>query len=132
MFLGIYLLCLWGVYEFTNPKGTFALLAESTISVFLTSTLYLFSFIVTPFYIMAITRLYLQKVPVEDVLLEEGLDYSKRKQINVFPKHRWKFIGVYIVGIITAGMVVAFIVTFISNSYKEPIIMSTAGIYQKA
>ena len=23
-----------GVYEFTNPKGTFALLAESTISVF--------------------------------------------------------------------------------------------------
>lgn len=47
------------------------------------------------------------------------------------PKHRWKFIGVYIVGIITAGMVVAFIVTFISNSYKEPIIMSTAGIYQK-
>ena len=40
------------------------------------------------------------------------------------PKHRWKFIGVYIVGIITAGMVVAFIVTFISNSYKEPIIMA--------
>ncbi|MBL3199571.1 glycerophosphodiester phosphodiesterase, partial [Klebsiella pneumoniae] len=60
VFLGMYLLCLWGVYEFTNPKGTFALLAESTISVFLTSTLYLFSFIVTPFYIMAITRLYLQ------------------------------------------------------------------------
>ena len=50
-----------GVYEFTNPKGTFALLAESTISVFLTSTLYLFSFIVTPFYIMAITRLYFTK-----------------------------------------------------------------------
>ncbi len=50
-----------GVYEFTNPEGTFALLAESTISVFLTSTLYLFSFIMTPFYIMALTRLYLQK-----------------------------------------------------------------------
>ena len=84
MFLGMYLLCLWGVYEFTNPKGTFALLAESTISVFLTSTLYLFSFIVTPFYIMAITRLYLQKVPVEDVLLEEGLDYSKTKADKCF------------------------------------------------
>ena len=82
--LGIYLLCLWGVYEFTNPKGTFALLAESTMSVFLTSTLYLFSFIVTPFYIMAITRLYLQKVPVEDVLLEEGLDYSKTKADKCF------------------------------------------------
>ena len=130
--MGIYLLCLWGVYEFTNPKGTFALLAESTISVFLTSTLYLFSFIVTPFYIMAITRLYLQKVPVEDVLLEEGLDYSKTKADKCFfQKHRWKFIGVYIVGIITAGMVVAFIVTFISNSYKEPIIMAHRGIYQK-
>ncbi len=84
LFLGIYLLCLWGVYEFTNPKGTFALLAESTMSVFLTSTLYLFSFIVTPFYIMAITRLYLQKVPVEDVLLEEGLDYSKTKADKCF------------------------------------------------
>ena len=132
MFLGIYLLCLWGVYEFTNPKGTFALLAESTISVFLTSTLYLFSFIVTPFYIMAITRLYLQKVPVEDVLLEEGLDYSKTKADKCFfQKHRWKFIGVYIVGIITAGMVVAFIVTFISNSYKEPIIMAHRGYISK-
>ncbi|WP_242229994.1 glycerophosphoryl diester phosphodiesterase membrane domain-containing protein [Bacillus cereus group sp. BfR-BA-01329] len=132
IFLGIYLLCLWGVYEFTNPKGTFALLAESTISVFLTSTLYLFSFIVTPFYIMAITRLYLQKVPVEDVLLEEGLDYSKTKADKCFfQKHRWKFIGVYIVGIITAGMVVAFIVTFISNSYKEPIIMAHRGYISK-
>ncbi|MGE7848685.1 glycerophosphoryl diester phosphodiesterase membrane domain-containing protein [Bacillus cereus] len=132
MFLGMYLLCLWGVYEFTNPKGTFALLAESTISVFLTSTLYLFSFIVTPFYIMAITRLYLQKVPVEDVLLEEGLDYSKTKADKCFfQKHRWKFIGVYIVGIITAGMVVAFIVTFISNSYKEPIIMAHRGYISK-
>ncbi|MEC2523636.1 glycerophosphoryl diester phosphodiesterase membrane domain-containing protein, partial [Bacillus thuringiensis] len=132
VFLGIYLLCLWGIYEFTNPKGTFALLAESTISVFLTSTLYLFSFIVTPFYIMAITRLYLQKVPVEDVLLEEGLDYSKTKADKCFfQKHRWKFIGVYIVGIITAGMVVAFIVTFISNSYKEPIIMAHRGYISK-
>ncbi|MGG1328653.1 glycerophosphodiester phosphodiesterase [Bacillus tropicus] len=132
IFLGIYLLCLWGVYEFTNPKGTFALLAESTISVFLTSTLYLFSFIVTPFYIMAITRLYLQKVPVEEVLLEEGLDYSKTKADKCFfQKHRWKFIGVYIVGIITAGMVVAFIVTFISNSYKEPIIMAHRGYISK-
>jgi len=132
LFLGIYLLCLWGVYEFTNPKGTFALLAESTMSVFLTSTLYLFSFIVTPFYIMAITRLYLQKVPVEDVLLEEGLDYSKTKADKCFfQKHRWKFIGVYIVGIITAGMVVAFIVTFISNSYKEPIIMAHRGYISK-
>ncbi|HDR7776554.1 TPA: glycerophosphodiester phosphodiesterase [Bacillus tropicus] len=132
IFLGIYLLCLWGVYEFTNPKGTFALLAESTISVFLTSTLYLCSFIVTPFYIMAITRLYLQKVPVEDVLLEEGLDYSKTKADKCFfQKHRWKFIGVYIVGIITAGMVVAFIVTFISNSYKEPIIMAHRGYISK-
>lgn len=132
VFFGIYLLCLWGVYEFTNPKGTFALLAESTISVFLTSTLYLFSFIVTPFYIMAITRLYLQKVPVEDVLLEEGLDYSKTKADKCFfQKHRWKFISVYIVGIITAGMVVAFIVTFISNSYKEPIIMAHRGYISK-
>ncbi|MGN4673810.1 glycerophosphoryl diester phosphodiesterase membrane domain-containing protein [Bacillus cereus group sp. MYBK106-1] len=132
IFLGIYLLCLWGVYEFTNPKGTFALLAESTISVFLTSTLYLFSFIVTPFYIMAITRLYLQKVPVEDVLLEEGLDYSKTKADKCFfQKHRWKFIGVYIVGIITAGMVVAFIVTFITNTYKEPIIMAHRGYISK-
>ncbi|PFN21489.1 glycerophosphoryl diester phosphodiesterase membrane domain-containing protein [Bacillus cereus] len=132
VFLGMYLLCLWGVYEFTNPKGTFALLAESTISVFLTSTLYLFSFIVTPFYIMAITRLYLQKVPVEDVLLEEGLDYSKTKADKCFfQKHRWKFIGVYIVGIMTAGMVVAFIVTFISNSYKEPIIMAHRGYISK-
>ncbi|KAB2442756.1 glycerophosphoryl diester phosphodiesterase membrane domain-containing protein [Bacillus luti] len=132
VFFGIYLLCLWGVYEFTNPQGTFALLAESTISVFLTSTLYLFSFIVTPFYIMAITRLYLQKVPVEDVLLEEGLDYSKTKADKCFfQKHRWKFISVYIVGIITAGMVVAFIVTFISNSYKEPIIMAHRGYISK-
>jgi glycerophosphoryl diester phosphodiesterase len=132
VFWGIYLLCLWGVYEFTNPKGTFALLAESTMSVFLTSTLYLFSFIVTPFYIMAITRLYLQKVPVEDVLLEEGLDYSKTKADKCFfKKHRWKFIGVYIVGIITAGMVVAFIVTFISNTYKEPIIMAHRGYISK-
>ncbi|QWU43529.1 MULTISPECIES: glycerophosphoryl diester phosphodiesterase membrane domain-containing protein [Bacillus] len=132
VFWGIYLLCLWGVYEFTSPKGTFALLAESTMSVFLTSTLYLFSFIVTPFYIMAITRLYLQKVPVEDVLLEEGLDYSKTKADKCFfQKHRWKFISVYIVGIITAGMVVAFIVTFISNSYKEPIIMAHRGYISK-
>ncbi|EJR53049.1 hypothetical protein IIO_06066 [Bacillus cereus VD115] len=132
VFFGIYLLCLWGVYEFTNPEGTFALLAESTISVFLTSTLYLFSFIVTPFYIMAITRLYLQKVPVEDVLLEEGLDYSKTKADKCFfQKHRWKFISVYIVGIITSGMVVAFIVTFISNSYKEPIIMAHRGYISK-
>jgi glycerophosphoryl diester phosphodiesterase len=132
VFFGIYLLCLWGVYGFTNPEGTFALLAESTISVFLTSTLYLFSFIVTPFYIMAITRLYLQKVPVEDVLLEEGLDYSKTKADKCFfQKHRWKFISVYIVGIITAGMVVAFIVTFISNSYKEPIIMAHRGYISK-
>ncbi|PEK13427.1 glycerophosphoryl diester phosphodiesterase membrane domain-containing protein [Bacillus toyonensis] len=132
LFFGIYLLCLWGVYEFTNPEGTFALLAESTISVFLTSTLYLFSFIVTPFYIMAITRFYLQKVPVEDVLLEEGLDYSKTKADKCFfQKHRWKFISVYIVGIITAGMVVAFIVTFISNSYKEPIIMAHRGYISK-
>lgn len=132
VFFGMYLLCLWGVYEFTNPQGTFALLAESTISVFLTSALYLFSFIVTPFYIMAITRLYLQKVPVEDVLLEEGLDYSKSKADKCFfKKHRWKFIGVYIVGIITAGMVVAFIVTFISNTYKEPIIMAHRGYISK-
>ncbi|EEL07879.1 Glycerophosphodiester phosphodiesterase [Bacillus cereus BDRD-ST196] len=132
VFFGMYLLCLWGMYEFTNPQGTFALLAESTMSVFLTSTLYLFSFIVTPFYIMAITRLYLQKVPVEDVLLEEGLDYSKTKADKCFfQKHRWKFIGVYIVGIITAGMVVAFIVTFISNSYKEPIIMAHRGYISK-
>ncbi|PDZ18245.1 glycerophosphoryl diester phosphodiesterase membrane domain-containing protein [Bacillus anthracis] len=130
--VGIYLLCLWGVYEFTNPEGTFALLAESTISVFLTSTLYLFSFIMTPFYIMALTRLYLQKVPVEDVLLEEGLDYSKTKADKCFfQKHRWKFIGVYIVGIITAGMVVAFIVTFITNTYKEPIIMAHRGYISK-
>ncbi|PGD53187.1 glycerophosphodiester phosphodiesterase [Bacillus wiedmannii] len=132
VFFGMYLLCLWGMYEFTNPQGTFALLAESTMSVFLTSTLYLFSFIVTPFYIMAITRLYLQKVPVEDVLLEEGLDYSKTKADKCFfQKHRWKFIGVYIVGIITAGMVVAFIVTFITNTYKEPIIMAHRGYISK-
>ncbi|MGW6190905.1 glycerophosphoryl diester phosphodiesterase membrane domain-containing protein [Bacillus cereus] len=132
LFIGVYLLCLWGVYEFTNPEGTFALLAESTISVFLTSTLYLFSFIMTPFYIMALTRLYLQKVSVEDVLLEEGLDYSKTKADKCFfKKHRWKFIGVYIVGIITAGMVVAFIVTFISNTYKEPIIMAHRGYISK-
>lgn len=33
---------------------------------------------------MALTRLYLQKVPVEDVLLEEGLDYSKTKADKCF------------------------------------------------
>ncbi|MDZ5607765.1 glycerophosphodiester phosphodiesterase [Bacillus pseudomycoides] len=132
LFMGVYLLFLWGVYEFTNPKGTFALLAESTLSVFLTSTLYLFSFIVTPFYIMALTRLYLQKVSVEDVLLEEGLDYSKTKADKCFfKKHRLKFIGVYIVGVFTVGMVVAFIVTFISNSYKEPVIMAHRGYVSK-
>ena len=81
---------------------------------------------------MALTRLYLQKVPVEDVLLEEGLDYSKTKADKCFfQKHRWKFIGVYIVGIITAGMVVAFIVTFITNTYKEPIIMAHRGYISK-
>jgi len=132
LLMGMYLLVLWGVYEFTNPKGTFALLAESTLSVFLTSTLYLFSFIVTPFYIMALTRLYLQKVPVEDVLLEEGLDYSKTKADKCFfKKHRLKFIGVYIVGVFTVGMVVAFIVTFITNSYKEPVIMAHRGYVSK-
>ena len=132
LFMGLYLLLLWCVYEFTNPKGTFALLAESTLSVFLTSTLYLFSFIVTPFYIMALTRLYLQKVPVEDVLLEEGLDYSKTKADKCFfKKHRLKFIGVYIVGIFTVGVVVAFIVTFITNSYKEPVIMAHRGYVSK-
>ncbi|PEJ36966.1 glycerophosphoryl diester phosphodiesterase membrane domain-containing protein [Bacillus pseudomycoides] len=132
LFMGLYLLLLWCVYEFTNPKGTFALLAESTLSVFLTSTLYLFSFIVTPFYIMALTRLYLQKVPVEDVLLEEGLDYSKTKADKCFfKKHRLKFIGVYIVGVFTVGMVVAFIVTFITNSYKEPVIMAHRGYVSK-
>ena len=132
LLMGMYLLVLWGVYEFTNPKGTFALLAESTLSVFLTSTLYLFSFIVTPFYIMALTRLYLQKVPVVDVLLEEGLDYSKTKANKCFfKKHRLKFIGVYIVGVFTVGMVVAFIVTFITNSYKEPVIMAHRGYVSK-
>ncbi|MCI0766193.1 glycerophosphodiester phosphodiesterase [Bacillus sp. TL12] len=132
LLMGMYLLVLWGVYEFTNPEGTFALLAESTLSVFLTSTLYLFSFIMTPFYIMALTRLYLQKVPVEDVLLEEGLDYSKTKADKCFfKKHRLKFIGVYIVGVFTVGMVVAFIVTFITNSYKEPIIMAHRGYVSK-
>ncbi|MEN1937733.1 glycerophosphodiester phosphodiesterase [Paenibacillus sp. 102] len=132
LLMGVYLLFLWGVYEFTNPKGTFALLAESTLSVFLTSTLYLFSFIMTPFYIMALTRLYLQKVSVEDVLLEEGLDYSKTKADKCFfKKHRLKFIGVYIVGVFTVGMVVAFIVTFISNSYKEPVIMAHRGYVSK-
>ncbi|HEK9101062.1 TPA: glycerophosphodiester phosphodiesterase [Bacillus pseudomycoides] len=132
LFMGVYFLILWGVYEFTNPKGTFALLAESTLSVFLTSTLYLFSFIITPFYIMALTRLYLQKVPVGDVLLEEGLDYSKTKADKCFfKKHRLKFIGVYIVGVFTVGMVVAFIVTFITNSYKEPIIMAHRGYVSK-
>lgn len=132
LLMGMYLLVLWGVYEFTNPQGTFALLAESTLSVFLTSTLYLFSFIVTPFYIMALTRLYLQKVPVEDVLLEEGLDYSKTKADKCFfKKHRLKFIGVYIVGVFTVGMVVAFIVTFITNSYKEPVIMAHRGYVSK-
>ncbi|WP_410984518.1 glycerophosphoryl diester phosphodiesterase membrane domain-containing protein [Bacillus cereus] len=132
LLMGMYLLVLWGVYEFTNPEGTFALLAESTLSVFLTSALYLFSFIMTPFYIMALTRLYLQKVPVEDVLLEEGLDYSKTKADKCFfKKHRLKFIGVYIVGVFTVGMVVAFIVTFITNSYKEPIIMAHRGYVSK-
>ncbi|EOP76171.1 glycerophosphoryl diester phosphodiesterase [Bacillus cereus VDM006] len=132
LLMGMYLLVLWGVYEFTNPKGTFALLAESTLSVFLTSTLYLFSFIVTPFYIMALTRLYLQKVPVVDVLLEEGLDYSKTKANKCFfKKHRLKFIGVYIVGVFTVDMVVAFIVTFITNSYKEPVIMAHRGYVSK-
>lgn len=85
-FTGIYLLLLWALYYVTNPEGTFALLAESTLSVFLTSTLYVFSFIVTPFYIMALTRLYLQKVPIEEVLLEEGLDYSKTKADKCFFK----------------------------------------------
>ncbi|MBC6973992.1 glycerophosphodiester phosphodiesterase [Bacillus sp. Xin] len=132
LLMGMYLLVLWGVYEFTNPEGTFALLAESTLSVFLTSTLYLFSFIMTPFYIMALTRLYLQKVSVEDVLLEEGLDYSKTKADKCFfKKHRLKFIGVYVVGVITVGMVVAFIVTFITNSYKEPVIMAHRGYVSK-
>ncbi|MGR5869074.1 hypothetical protein ACT7C5_21870 [Bacillus pacificus] len=37
----------------------------------------------------------------------------------------------YIVGIITAGMVVAFIVTFITNTYKEPIIMAHRGYISK-
>lgn len=65
-------------------------------------------------------------------LLEEGLDYSKTKADKCFfQKHRWKFIGVYIVGIITAGMVVAFIVTFITNTYKEPIIMAHRGYISK-
>lgn len=132
LFTGIYLLFLWSVYEFTNPKGTFALLAESTLSVFLTSTLYLLGFIVTPFYIMALTRLYLQKVSIEDVLLEEGLDYSKTKADKCFfKKHRLKFIGVYIVGVFTVGMVVAFIATFISNSYKDPVIMAHRGYGSK-
>lgn len=85
-FTGIYLLLLWALYYATNPEGTFALLAESTLSVFLTSTLYVLSFIVTPFYIMALTRLYLQKVSVEEVLLEEGLDYSKTKADKFFFK----------------------------------------------
>ncbi|AWC27497.1 glycerophosphoryl diester phosphodiesterase membrane domain-containing protein [Bacillus cytotoxicus] len=132
LFAGIYFLSIWGIYEFTNPKGTFALLAESTLSVFLTSTLYVFSFIMTPFYIMALTRFYLQKVPVEDVLLEEGLDYSKaRAEKCFFKKHRFKFIGVYIAGVFTLGMAVAFIVTFISNTYREPIIMAHRGYISK-
>ncbi|MCM3737629.1 glycerophosphodiester phosphodiesterase [Bacillus cytotoxicus] len=128
MFTGVYLLLLLGIYEFTNPEGTFALLAQSTLSVFLTSTLYIFSFIVTPFYIMALIRLYLQKVPLEAVLLEEGLDYSKVKAEKCFfQKHRLKFIGVYICVGVVMGMVLAFIVTFITNSYKEPIIMAHRG-----
>ncbi|MDM5153385.1 glycerophosphodiester phosphodiesterase [Bacillus sp. DX1.1] len=131
-FTGIYLLLLWALYYVTNPEGTFALLAESTLSVFLTSTLYVFSFIVTPFYIMALTRLYLQKVPIEEVLLEEGLDYSKTKADKCFfKKHRLKFIGVYIGSVLVAGMVVAFIVAFITNTYKEPVIMAHRGYISK-
>ncbi|MDR4369637.1 glycerophosphodiester phosphodiesterase, partial [Bacillus cereus] len=42
-----------------------------------------------------------------------------------------KFIGAYIVGIIAAGMVVASIVRFISNWYKEPIIMAHRGYISK-
>lgn len=132
LFTGVYLLLLLGVYEFTNPEGTFALLAQSTISVFVTSALYIFSFIVTPFYIMALTRLYLQKVPVEAVLVEEGLDYLKTKvEKCFFQKHRLKFIGVYLGGVVVIGMVLAFIVTFITNSYKEPIIMAHRGYVSK-
>lgn len=54
VFLGMYLLCLWGVYEFINLKGIFVLLVELMIFVFLMSILYLFSFIVMLFYIMVI------------------------------------------------------------------------------
>ncbi|MEH6889433.1 glycerophosphodiester phosphodiesterase [Bacillus sp. JJ864] len=132
LFTGVYLLLLFGIYQFTNVEGTFALLANSTLSVFFTSTSYLFDFIVTPFYIMAMIRLYLQKVPLEAVLLEEGLDYSKVKAEKCFfQKHRLKFIGVYICGVVVMGMVLAFIVTYITNSYKEPIIMAHRGYTSK-
>ncbi|WP_459502524.1 glycerophosphoryl diester phosphodiesterase membrane domain-containing protein [Bacillus sp. C1] len=132
LFMGLYLLGLWGVYEFTNPSGTFALVAESTLSVFSISALYVFSFIVTPFYIMALTELYLRKASVGEVLLEEGLDYSKVKaEKSFFKKHRFKFIAVYVVGVLILGMVVAFIVTFVTNSYKDPIIMAHRGYVSK-
>ena len=47
------------------------------------------------------------------------------------PKTSLEIYCVYIVGIITAGMVVAFIVTFITNTYKEPIIMAHRGYISK-
>lgn len=129
---GIYLLLLLGVWYVTDPEGTFALLAESTLSVFLTSIMYLFSFIVTPFYIMALTLLYVQKVPVEDILLEEGLDYSKTKADKCFfKKHRYKFLTVYIGGVVIFGIITAFFVTFVTESYKEPVIIAHRGYIAK-
>lgn len=131
-FFGMYLLLLLGVWHVTNPAGTFAVLAESTLSVFLTSIMYVFSFIVTPFYIMALTLLYVQKVPVEDILLEEGLDYSKTKVDKCFfKKHRYKFLTVYIGGVVIFGVITAFFVTFVTESYKDPIIMAHRGYIAK-
>ena len=73
-----------GVYEFTNPKGTFALLAESTISVYFNEYIVFIQLYRDAILYYGDYALYLQKVPVEDVLLEEGLDYSKTKADKCF------------------------------------------------
>jgi glycerophosphoryl diester phosphodiesterase len=110
--------CIAYVFEIYITAGsTIEVIVKSILAIIYANLLFIIGFITTPFFIMIVTRMYVQKAELNDITLDEHiLDFLQTKQQkSFFKKHKYKLLFVYISGI------TFFLITFATTALIAPI-----------
>ncbi|MED2934065.1 glycerophosphodiester phosphodiesterase [Bacillus wiedmannii] len=116
------------LFETSIIGSTTEMINKYLLAIVYANYLFITGFIATPFIIVIITQLYVQKVDETDITLDEhGLDFLQIQQgKSFFKKHKYKFTFVYLIAMVCFLATITIIASIIP-SYEKPLTIAHRG-----